>query len=285
MDCCLGTQQFCICEKCGRRYLHEYWRGHTRRFCNSCRTNKTIDRHELKRRLVDYCGGSCILCGYGRCLQALDFHHFDPDKKRFRVAGSHTRGWQRLLSEIKTCALLCSNCHIELEATSRSGRSGPRLQPPLEVSSEQLTMCGVCGRRYVYDRKKGHTRKRCNSCGASRQTPEKRHALKKEMIGWAGGSCRMCGYRRSPHSLTFHHVDPATKRFNLAGSHSRSLEALRAEVAKCVLLCANCHDEVEAGHSTVPVELVDAILRAHAHLERVKRRRPGRPRASDVSAR
>jgi hypothetical protein len=30
-----------------------------------------------------------------------------------------------------------------------------------------------------------------------------------------------------------------------------ALEAARAEAAKCVLLCANCHAEVEAGVATV----------------------------------
>jgi hypothetical protein len=35
--------------------------------------------------MVDYKGGACVLCGYSRCLRALDFHHFDPTNKRFRM--------------------------------------------------------------------------------------------------------------------------------------------------------------------------------------------------------
>jgi hypothetical protein len=31
-----------------------------------------------------------------------------------------------------------------------------------------------------------------------------------------------------------------------------SLARMRAEVAKCVLLCSNCHAEVEAGIATLP---------------------------------
>jgi ribosomal protein L30E len=32
---------------------------------------------------------------------------------------------------------------------------------------------------------------------------------------------------------------------------TRSLDAVRAEAAKCVLLCANCHSEAEAGIVTL----------------------------------
>jgi transposase len=53
---------------------------------------------------------------------------------------------------------------------------------------------------------------------------------------------------RAPAALHFHHVDPAAKAFALAAhGMSRSLERARAEAAKCVLLCANCHAAVESG--------------------------------------
>jgi ribosomal protein L30E len=43
-------------------------------------------------------------------------------------------------------------------------------------------------------------------------------------------------------------VNPEEKSFALAvGGRTRALEVLRREAAKCVLLCPNCHAEVEAG--------------------------------------
>jgi hypothetical protein len=36
---------------------------------------------------------------------------------------------------------------------------------------------------------------------------------------------------------------------------ARSLVRARAEARKCVLLCANCHAEVEAGMASVALEL------------------------------
>lgn len=59
----------------------------------------------------------------------------------------------------------------------------------------------------------------------------------------AGGACARCGYDKCIAALHFHHRDPATKLFRLAGSYMLAWDRLVAEVAKCDLLCANCHAE------------------------------------------
>ena len=48
-------------------------------------------------------------------------------------------------------------------------------------------------------------------------------------------------------TLHFHHVDPAQKSFAVTMARGKSLAAYREEAAKCVLVCANCHGEIEAG--------------------------------------
>jgi hypothetical protein len=73
----------------------------------------------------------------------------------------------------------------------------------------------------------------------------------------AGGACRRCGYSNNMRALHFHHLDPSDKRLELnAKGVALSLERLRAEARKCVLLCSNCHAEVEDGVASVPVEAV-----------------------------
>ncbi len=57
----------------------------------------------------------------------------------------------------------------------------------------------------------------------------------------------MCGYDRCILNLTFHHVDPQTKVFPMSMRTGKSINAFREEVKKCVLVCANCHGEIEAG--------------------------------------
>lgn len=62
-----------------------------------------------------------------------------------------------------------------------------------------------------------------------------------------GGCCAVCGYDATSYNLHFHHVDPKTKSFSVNMARGKSLAAFREEAAKCVLVCANCHGEIEAG--------------------------------------
>lgn len=43
----------------------------------------------------------------------LDFHHLDPNTKLFQIGQGESKGWNKILEEIKKCILLCSNCHRE----------------------------------------------------------------------------------------------------------------------------------------------------------------------------
>lgn len=73
-------------------------------------------RRNFKRELIDLRGAKCQVCGYDRCLPALDFHHIDKTNKSFSISdGFRLRGNKKLvLAEIKKCVLLCSNCHHEV---------------------------------------------------------------------------------------------------------------------------------------------------------------------------
>ncbi len=42
-------------------------------------------RRKLKRMAVELKGGSCQICGYHKCIGALDFHHVDEEKKSFNT--------------------------------------------------------------------------------------------------------------------------------------------------------------------------------------------------------
>jgi hypothetical protein len=95
---------------------------------------------------------------------------------------------------------------------------------------------------------------RCKRC-RSEQVSERRRVVKAALVAEAGGRCCICGYERCVAALAFHHVDPETKRLGIAaGGLAHSLETLRVEIAKCVLLCSNCHAEVERGISALPVK-------------------------------
>ena len=75
-------------------------------------------RTRMKQQAVDYMGGKCSSCGYDRCIQALEFHHLDADKKDFNISGK-IRSWVALEEELKKCVMLCANCHREVHAGLR----------------------------------------------------------------------------------------------------------------------------------------------------------------------
>ena len=63
-----------------------------------------------------------------------------------------------------------------------------------------------------------------------------------------GASCYGCARGFAAPVFEFHHRLPETKEFGLAaGGLNRPWPRIAAELAKCVMLCANCHREVHAG--------------------------------------
>jgi transposase len=92
---------------------------------------------------------------------------------------------------------------------------------------------------------------RCKKC-RSEAVARRRRRLKETLVAEAGGRCCICGYDKSVAALHFHHMEPAAKEMPVsARGIAYSLATLRAEAKKCVLLCSNCHAEVENGLATV----------------------------------
>jgi transposase len=98
---------------------------------------------------------------------------------------------------------------------------------------------------------------RCKRCRSAAVT-KRRRRVKAILVAEAGGACCVCGYASNMRALHFHHLDPGDKRLEInAKGVALSLERLRAEAQKCVLLCSNCHAEVEDGAASIPVDAVE----------------------------
>jgi transposase len=130
-------------------------------------------------------------------------------------------------------------------ARPREATVAARAQGLLEV----LLSCSAHGEVSHVRDSRGYYR--CRACRAE-AVVRRRRRVKQILVEEAGGSCRLCGYDKSYAALEFHHVDPREKQFGVAaGGIARSLDRLRVEVRKCVLLCSNCHAEVEAGTCSI----------------------------------
>lgn len=61
--------------------------------------------------------------------------------------------------------------------------------------------------------------------------------------------CQICGYNTCHWSLHFHHIEPADKLFEISMYNrihsSKITEELHNELRKCLILCCNCHMEVD----------------------------------------
>jgi len=87
-----------------------------------------------------------------------------------------------------------------------------------------------------YEQNKVHHRKRVD-------------ARKREIIEWFDDykstlKCEGCGFKH-PAVIKFHHLDPSKKDLDVSTAvrrHNWCKERILLEIAKCKVLCGNCHD-------------------------------------------
>jgi hypothetical protein len=100
-----------------------------------------------------------------------------------------------------------------------------------------------------------------------RSVTRRKRRVRVELIAAGGGRCAVCGYERCAQNLHFHHVDPARKRLELGSHRGASLAVFLNELEKCVLLCANCHGEVEAGIMRSPAP--GSVFKTHSESQSI----------------
>lgn len=124
-------------------------------------------RKRTKERLVKAFGSSCGICGYNKCVKALDFHHLDPDQKDFSFGKvrANIKSWDKIVVEARKCVMLCANCHREVHAdiidipedirrfdenfaTYKALPRGANLRPKEVVLSPCLVCGTMCERKY-----------------------------------------------------------------------------------------------------------------------------------------
>ena len=98
------------------------------------------------------------------------------------------------------------------------------------------------------------TRKYADRREYLKKAVSKRHKKLRELaIEYKGGKCELCGYNRCNDALEFHHEDSSKKEFSISqGGLTRSWDRIKSEVEKCVLVCANCHRELNNNLRSLP---------------------------------
>ena len=134
-----------------------------------------------------------------------------------------------------------------------------------------MKICKKCGKEFVQG---NHKRRSCPQCVYKSQkdsqirwrenNPEKVRSYeisddrrkryrqkRKDVIDTykLERGCKCCGLK-SPHPQVYdlHHRDPNEKDFTISSrGFNKSLDKVQEEMAKCEVLCANCHRLVHAG--------------------------------------
>ena len=61
-------------------------------------------------------------------------------------------------------------------------------------------------------------------------------------LTYLGGKCFACGTTKVSR-LTFHHINPLEKEYEISNLYKSSWGRLQSELDKCVLLCRTCHEK------------------------------------------
>jgi len=79
-----------------------------------------------------------------------------------------------------------------------------------------------------------------------RNTKKRRDTLR-EWVYTFKDKCELCGYNKCKRALDFHHITPTDKVEEVGRlmRDSKSKELILTEIKKCIVLCANCHREVD----------------------------------------
>jgi hypothetical protein len=154
----------------------------------------------------------CADCGKTYPPYVMDFDHRDPSTKSFSLLADKPllKNREVLLAEVAKCDVVCANCHAE-----RTWRQW--------ATHDWGWPSGGKSDRIEYRRKRAKAQ--ADLLDQLRDTP-----------------CHDCGGRFALYVMQFDHRDPTTKTHLVSQmiGHAGTARIL-AEVAKCDIVCANCH--------------------------------------------
>jgi hypothetical protein len=102
--------------KCGQTNPEKFY-GHKKSICADCHNEYTMNLGKNKKQSArKYLGGCCKICGFDKYPCSLDIHHLNPAVKDNNFKSMRGWSWERILQEIKTCVLLCKNCHTAVHS-------------------------------------------------------------------------------------------------------------------------------------------------------------------------
>lgn len=164
----------------------------------------------------------CADCGGTFPPYVMDFDHREPSAKSFNltVAKALLKNRDVLRAEIAKCDIVCANCHrVRTNAAFRSGALRPRT---FQRKSSPAATRDLQRRRDAWHRR--------------------RESQTRILDAYRAQSCADCGQTYTSPVMEFDHRDAREKRYVVSQMPGRvKASTLFAEIAKCDVVCANCH--------------------------------------------
>jgi hypothetical protein len=141
---------------------------------------------------------------------------------------------------------ICTTCGEEKSHNNFNKRSSAK-----DGMSSSCTVCHHIRSKSWYNRNKTKVLERTKIDGKAIQQKVREY---KEAQG-----CRFCneGYYKC---LQFHHIDPSQKDFVLSSARQKgSWTQVLSEIAKCIVVCGNCHVKIHDGLLSPPVSVLGLL--------------------------
>ena len=105
--------------------------------------------------------------------------------------------------------------------------------------------CKICDKKLT-GKQKLYCSIRCKNAFHQSYPSQKKRGLDRKLyfVKQLGGKCSLCGYATNLSALAFHHLGGKEFQLDVRSLSNRKLDPILKEVAKCKLLCNNCHAEV-----------------------------------------
>ena len=114
-------------EKCNKRSRDFYIKkigedsGYSRRGLEKWKEHNRRHRQLWRKFILAIGYGTCSICNYDKCFDAIDFHHTHKENKEVSVGNIISRRFsadsvKRFLDETDKCIVLCANCHREIHS-------------------------------------------------------------------------------------------------------------------------------------------------------------------------
>ena len=162
---------------------------------------------------------------------------FDEESIKFTPVGT--------LDPSKQCTISGCMNHLYTKGLCNAhyirSRKGSDMDTPIKYRSSD-TKCGVCGNpvggKGGWGMCMSHYKRR------------RRWVMKRAIVEYFGSQCAECNGVFHPAVFDFHHVDGPVKDSDISSMlDAASIDRIDVELAKCKMLCSNCHRLEHHGHN------------------------------------